>query len=71
MTIKGFELLDADSKISTLNKLRRALEANGVEFINEDARSDGGGPGVRLRAEKKALTASGGRPGVRHVRGTQ
>lgn len=27
VTIKGFELLGADSKISTLNKLKRALEA--------------------------------------------
>lgn len=49
VTVKGFELLGADSKISTLNKMRRALEAAGVEFIDEGARSDDGGPGVRLR----------------------
>jgi transcriptional regulator with XRE-family HTH domain len=30
---------------SARNKLRRALEAGGVEFIDEN----GGGPGVRLR----------------------
>jgi transcriptional regulator with XRE-family HTH domain len=35
----------ADSKQSTMDKLQRALEAAGVEFIEEN----GGGPGVRLR----------------------
>jgi transcriptional regulator with XRE-family HTH domain len=48
VTIKGFELLGADSKISTLNKLRRALEVAGVEFIDDGHKSDEGGPGVRL-----------------------
>jgi transcriptional regulator with XRE-family HTH domain len=52
MTIKGFELLGADSKISTLNKLRRALESAGVEFIDDGAHSYEGGPGVRLRGAK-------------------
>jgi ribosome-binding protein aMBF1 (putative translation factor) len=45
-TVTGFELLDADSKISTLHKMRRALEAAGVEFLDEDENS---GPGVRLK----------------------
>jgi transcriptional regulator with XRE-family HTH domain len=53
VTIKGFELLGADSKISTLNKLRRALELAGVEFIDDQAKSYEGGPGVRLRGERK------------------
>jgi transcriptional regulator with XRE-family HTH domain len=35
----------ADAKQSTMEKLKNALEAAGVEFIDED----GGGPGVRLR----------------------
>jgi transcriptional regulator with XRE-family HTH domain len=35
----------ADAKQSTIDKLRAALEAAGVEFIDEN----GGGPGVRLR----------------------
>ena len=35
----------ADAKQSTMDKLQRALEAAGVEFIEEN----GGGPGVRLR----------------------
>jgi predicted transcriptional regulator len=48
VTIKGFELLGADSKISTLSKLRRALEDAGVEFIDDGYRSEDGGPGVRL-----------------------
>ena len=52
VTIKGFELLGADSKISTLNKLRRALEGAGVEFIDDGAKSDEGGPGVRLRKRR-------------------
>jgi transcriptional regulator with XRE-family HTH domain len=32
VTIKGFELLGADSKISTLNKLRRALEVADITY---------------------------------------
>ena len=35
----------SDSKASTLNAIRSALESAGVEFIAEN----GGGPGVRLR----------------------
>jgi transcriptional regulator with XRE-family HTH domain len=34
----------ADAKQSTIDALKRALEAAGVEFIDEN----GGGPGVRL-----------------------
>ena len=35
----------ADAKQSTMERLQHALEAAGVEFIDEN----GGGPGVRLR----------------------
>jgi transcriptional regulator with XRE-family HTH domain len=35
----------ADAKQSTMDRLQHALEAAGVEFIQEN----GGGPGVRLR----------------------
>ena len=35
----------ADAKQSTIDRLQHALEAAGVEFIQEN----GGGPGVRLR----------------------
>jgi transcriptional regulator with XRE-family HTH domain len=35
----------ADAKQSTIDKLQHALEAAGIEFIQEN----GGGPGVRLR----------------------
>jgi transcriptional regulator with XRE-family HTH domain len=52
-TITGFELQGADSKVSTLHKLKRALEAAGVEFIDEGHKSDDGGPGLRLRARKR------------------
>jgi transcriptional regulator with XRE-family HTH domain len=39
----------ADAKQSTMDKLKRALEAAGVEFIEEN----GGGPGARLRNPEK------------------
>jgi len=35
----------ADARQSTIDRLQQALEAAGVEFIDEN----GGGPGVRLR----------------------
>jgi transcriptional regulator with XRE-family HTH domain len=35
----------ADAKQSTMDRLQHALEAAGMEFIQEN----GGGPGVRLR----------------------
>lgn len=40
----------ADAKQSTIDALRTALEAAGVEFIA----ANGGGPGVRLRESAKA-----------------
>jgi transcriptional regulator with XRE-family HTH domain len=39
----------ADAKQSTIDRLRTALEAAGIEFIEEN----GGGPGVRLRKRQK------------------
>jgi hypothetical protein len=50
-TIRRAELADHDTSMTTANELavRRALEAAGVEFINEN----GGGPGVRLHHRKK------------------
>jgi transcriptional regulator with XRE-family HTH domain len=39
----------ADAKQSTMDRLQEALEAAGVEFIDEN----GGGPGVRL-AKRRA-----------------
>lgn len=39
----------ADAKQSTINRLRQALEAAGVEFIDEN----GSGPGVRLRKDRR------------------
>jgi hypothetical protein len=46
-TIRRAELTDDKTSMTTANDLavRRALEAAGVEFIDEN----GGGPGVRLR----------------------
>jgi hypothetical protein len=45
-TIRRAELVDDQTSMTVANNLavRRALEAVGVEFID-----DGGGPGVRLR----------------------
>jgi transcriptional regulator with XRE-family HTH domain len=51
-TVQGFEARGSDPKLSTLNKWRRALEAAGVEFIDEGGKSDGGGPGVRLETRE-------------------
>jgi hypothetical protein len=46
-TIRRAELAERDTSMTAANDLaiRRALEAAGVEFIEEN----GGGPGVRLR----------------------
>jgi hypothetical protein len=46
-TIRRAELTDVETSMTAANDLavRRALEAAGVEFIDEN----GGGPGVRLR----------------------
>jgi ribosome-binding protein aMBF1 (putative translation factor) len=53
-TIKRAEVADMGTSLTAANELaiRRALEAAGVEFIDEN----GGGPGVRLRKrqQKKA-----------------
>jgi hypothetical protein len=45
----GGEALGSDPKLSTLNKIRRALETAGVRFIDEDEMD---GPGVRLQKGK-------------------
>jgi transcriptional regulator with XRE-family HTH domain len=47
-TVARFERGD-DLKERTIEALRRALEAAGVEFIDEN----GGGPGVRLRKRQQ------------------
>ena len=50
-TIKRAELAAGETSMTVANDLavRRALEAAGVEFIDEN----GGGPGVRLRKSPK------------------
>ena len=49
-TILRAEVADGQTSLTAANDLaiRRALEAAGVEFIDED----GGGPGVRLRKQQ-------------------
>lgn len=46
-TIASFELGSASPYQRTIDALRSALEAAGMEFIEEN----GGGPGVRLRKD--------------------
>jgi hypothetical protein len=50
-TIRRAELADNETSMTAPNDLsvRRALEAAGVEFIDEN----GGGPGVRLRKRQR------------------
>jgi hypothetical protein len=54
-TIRRAELRDSATKLTAANDLaiRRALEAAGVEFIDE---SEGGGPGVRLKKSPHAAS---------------
>jgi transcriptional regulator with XRE-family HTH domain len=51
-TVRRAELADGETSMTAANNLavRRALEAAGVEFIDEN----GGGPGVRLRKPPKS-----------------
>jgi ribosome-binding protein aMBF1 (putative translation factor) len=50
-TIRRAEVADSETSLTAANDLavRHALEAAGVEFIDEN----GGGPGVRLRRPEK------------------
>jgi hypothetical protein len=53
-TIRRVEVIDGEISATLANEaaLRHALEAAGVEFIDEN----GGGPGVRLRKPSEAKT---------------
>jgi hypothetical protein len=53
-TIRRAEVAEAETSLTTANELavRRAFEAAGVEFIEEN----GGGPGVRLKKSMKKRT---------------
>jgi hypothetical protein len=53
-TIRRAELTDEETLMNAANDLaiRRALEAAGIEFIDEN----GGGPGVRLKKAPKNRT---------------
>jgi transcriptional regulator with XRE-family HTH domain len=55
-TVNRFEA-GQDARVSSVDKMRAALEAAGVEFIAEN----GGGAGVRLR-KKAGATEEGIRP---------
>jgi hypothetical protein len=46
VTIGEFETFKTAPRLTTVHKLRRALEKAGVRFIDAD---DDGGPGVRLK----------------------
>jgi transcriptional regulator with XRE-family HTH domain len=47
VTVRQFEAGANQPRRATLNVIKQALEAAGVEFIDEN----GGGPGVRLRKQ--------------------
>ena len=53
-TIRRAEVVEGEIPVTNANEaaLRRALEAAGVEFIDEN----GGGPGVRLKKSAKRRT---------------
>ena len=53
-TIQRMEASDGNVRgiVETLTKVIEALNAAGVELIGENARSEGGGRGVRLRQPK-------------------
>src|SRR5690349_20994696 len=53
-TIRRAELADNETSMTAPNDLsiRRALEAAGIEFLDEN----GGGPGVRLRKRRRQKT---------------
>jgi hypothetical protein len=48
VTVRQFEAGGHEPRRSTLQVIRTALEAAGVEFID----ANGGGPGVRLRDKR-------------------
>jgi transcriptional regulator with XRE-family HTH domain len=48
VTVRQLEAGIHQPRRATLDVIKRALEAGGVEFINEN----GGGPGVRLRGRR-------------------
>jgi len=51
-TIVDFERMRRTVSAEAINAIRRALEAAGIEFIDEN----GGGPGVRLKKPPKKRT---------------
>jgi transcriptional regulator with XRE-family HTH domain len=54
VTIRQLEAGSHEPRRATLEVVRQALEAAGVEFIDEN----GGGAGVRLRKPQKTLRAN-------------
>jgi hypothetical protein len=56
-TIRRVEVIEGEIPVTSANELaiRRALEAAGVEFIDEN----GGGAGVRLRTPSKSKPRAG------------
>lgn len=52
-TVTGFELQTTEPKFKTVQLLRKALMAGGVEFIDDGVTSLDGGPGLRVRGKKR------------------
>ena len=55
VTVRHLEAGRHEPRRATLDVIRRALEAAGVEFIDEN----GGGPGVRLREPQQRKGSRG------------
>ena len=48
ISVKNIEREKSDARTSTLQKIQRAFEKAGVQFISDGSASLDGGPGVRL-----------------------
>jgi predicted transcriptional regulator len=51
--IRAFEVRGSDPRLTTIGKLRGALERGGLELVDDDGER---GPGVRLRKSTKRKT---------------
>jgi transcriptional regulator with XRE-family HTH domain len=66
VTVRAFELLGADSKQSTILKMRRAIEAAGVELLDEDqTKGAGAADALPVKQEQAISSAMSLRRGVR------
>lgn len=53
--IRAFEVRRSDPRLTTIGKLRGALERGGLELLDDDGEK---GPGLRLRRSEKRMRGS-------------